>query len=44
VDAKAAIEETLKETEFSDVRPAKMSVDELLKYVYGYILWGLPIV
>lgn len=29
--AKAAIEEILKETEFSDVRPAKMSVDDLLK-------------
>lgn len=31
VNVKASIEEILKESGFSDVRPAKMSVDDLLK-------------
>lgn len=36
VDVKEAIEEILKETEFSDVRPAKMSVDDLLKLLSAF--------
>ncbi|KAG8751459.1 Dimethyladenosine transferase [Serendipita sp. 396] len=36
IDAKAAIEEILQETGFSDARAAKMSVDDLLKLLYAF--------
>ncbi|KAG8814907.1 Dimethyladenosine transferase [Serendipita sp. 399] len=36
IDTKAAIEEILQETGFSDARPAKMAVDDLLKLLYAF--------
>lgn len=36
MDAKTAIDQVLKDTGFSDVRPAKMGVDDLLKCVLSF--------
>jgi hypothetical protein len=39
-DFKTRVDNVLTETGFADARPAKMTIDDLLKYVCRLILYG----